>query len=396
MALQKAALPRPARNATLVGACSEHHVSIVAFALTCSFNICEAQLQPLSYRTVASRYSTPLDRLVMISSAPDLLHIYDPSTTSDITVSLPKPPLGLAVSPDGLHAAVTHDGLLSWIDLSAASLIKTIPITGQPTTVFMSDTYAMYYLAGNGYTGGINGVNLLTGTAVTFPGLNYYYATNGVFDASQQYMYLSQDGVSPDDMEKATITNGQLTSAYAAKASASGLITARQIAAPTISPLTEPASTPPAARLFMPPPTRQRICITSRPCPLTSLHTDLSPSPRLSGCSHQYRASTRLQHPHPRTLRSSCSAPTTSLPPALSHSCPSPHPAAPTPPMAEPCSSATTPPVYTSSRKPIPLRTLPTAGESKSSTLEARPPAASLWRLRLSRSPAPVAMLPSR
>jgi uncharacterized protein (TIGR03437 family) len=186
---------------------------IAAFALTGAFNICKAQLQPLSYRPVAFRYSTPLDRLVTISSAPDLLHIYDPSTTSDVTVSLPKPPLGLAVSPDGLHAAVTHDGLLSWIDLSAASLIKTFSISGQPTTVFMSDTYAMYYLPGNGYTGGINGVNLLNGTAVTAPGLSYYYATSGVFDASQQYMYLSQDGSSPDDMEKATISNGQMTSA---------------------------------------------------------------------------------------------------------------------------------------------------------------------------------------
>jgi hypothetical protein len=190
---------------------------IIAFALTCSFNICEAQLQPLSYSSVASRYSTPLDRLVMISSSPDLLHIYDPSTTNDITVSLPKAPLGLAVSPDGLHAAVTHDGLLSWIDLSAASIIGTFPITGQPTTVFMSDTYAMYYLPGDGYTGGINGVNLQTGTAVTAPGLSYYYATDGVFDASQQYMYLAQDGESPDDMEKATIVSGQLTSASASE-----------------------------------------------------------------------------------------------------------------------------------------------------------------------------------
>jgi uncharacterized protein (TIGR03437 family) len=195
-----------------MGMCKARNV-IVVFALTCSFNICEAQLQPLSYRPVTSRYSTPLDRLVMISSAPDVLHIYDASTTNDTTVSLPKTPLGLAVSPDGLHAAVTHDGLISWIDLSAASLIKTIPITGQPTTVFMSNTYAMYYVPGNGYTGGINGVNLLTGAAVTGPGLSYYYATNGVFDASQQYMYLSQDGSSPDDMEKATIANGQLTSA---------------------------------------------------------------------------------------------------------------------------------------------------------------------------------------
>ncbi len=188
---------------------------IVAVALTYQLSPypCEAQLQSLSYHPVALGYSKPLDRLVTISSAPDLLHIYDPSTTNDATISLPKPPLGLAVSPDGLHGAVTHDGLLSWIDLSAAAIIKSIPITGQPTTVFMSDTYAMYYVQGNGYTGGINGVNLQTGAAVTAPGLSYYYATNGVFDSTQQYMYLSQDGSDPDDMEKATIANGQLTSA---------------------------------------------------------------------------------------------------------------------------------------------------------------------------------------
>ncbi len=186
---------------------------ILALGLLGSFKVCHAQLQPLSYRPIAVRYSVTLDRLVTISTAPDLMHIYDPSTTNEITINLPKPPLGLAVSPDGLHAAVTHDGLVSWIDLSAASVIKTLPIPAQPTTVFMSDTYVMYYVPGNGYVGGIGGVNLTTGAIVTYAGLNYYYATNGVFDSSGQFMYLSQDGSSPDVMEKATIVNGVLTPA---------------------------------------------------------------------------------------------------------------------------------------------------------------------------------------
>lgn len=184
---------------------------LTGFATLLSFGVCHAQLQPLAYSPVAFKYSTPLDRLITISSAPNVLHIYDPLTTNDITVGLPKPPLGLAVSPDGKHAAVTHEGLLSSIDLSAASLIKSFPITGQPTSVFMSDTSAMYTIPGNGYTGGISGVNLATGAAITSVP-SFYYTLDGVFDASQQYMYLSQN-TSPDDMKKATIVDGQVMNA---------------------------------------------------------------------------------------------------------------------------------------------------------------------------------------
>jgi uncharacterized protein (TIGR03437 family) len=171
---------------------------------------CDGQVNSLSFRPVSWQGSSSLDRIIMISASPDLLHIYDPATTDDVTIGLPMTPLSLGVSPDGSHAAVGHDGLLTWIDLTSASIIKTFTVPGTVNTIILGDTYAWIFLPGNGYTGGMNGLNLTTGAAVTSPGLSYYYATNGVLNATQTALYLSQDGSSPDDMEEVQITPGQL------------------------------------------------------------------------------------------------------------------------------------------------------------------------------------------
>jgi hypothetical protein len=80
---------------------------------------------------------------------------------------LPKPPLSLGVSSNGLRAAVGHDGLVTWIDLTSASIIKTIVITGQAYNVSLGDTYVMF--SGQG-SGSATGVNLQTGAPI--PGAN--------------------------------------------------------------------------------------------------------------------------------------------------------------------------------------------------------------------------------
>jgi hypothetical protein len=145
----------------------------------------------------------------MISASPDLLHIYNPATTSDITAALPKTPLSLGVTPDGMHAAVGHDGLLTWIDLASASIIKTFPASGQVKNVVLGDSYLWYFAAPNGPTGGPSALDLSSGAAIARAG-SLYYATSAVFDAKQTALYLSQDGSSPNDMGKVTITSGQV------------------------------------------------------------------------------------------------------------------------------------------------------------------------------------------
>jgi hypothetical protein len=52
------------------------------------------------------------------------------------------PPLAVSVGPDGLHAAVGHDGWISYVDLKAASVTTVFQIVSDVNTIL---------LAGNGY-----------------------------------------------------------------------------------------------------------------------------------------------------------------------------------------------------------------------------------------------------
>ncbi|HXA67660.1 MAG TPA: BACON domain-containing carbohydrate-binding protein [Bryobacteraceae bacterium] len=185
---------------------------LTALIATASIYGAQPQLTQLSFRPLASRGSRPLDRIVMISGNPDLLHIYDPVSTNDVTVSLPKPPLSLAVSPDGLHAAVGHDGLITWIDLATASILKTFSVTGQVHNPILGDIYAWFFVQGNGYSGGLTGLNLNTGAVITLS-LLYYYDTAGIYDLSQNFLYVSQEGSSPNDMMKVPVAGGQVGNA---------------------------------------------------------------------------------------------------------------------------------------------------------------------------------------
>ena len=79
----------------------------------------------LDFRVVDAEYSAALERMVMVSAAPNRLHVFDPLTAVDVPVDLPITPTSVSVSPDGLFAAVGHDGWVSYVDLSAGGLVKT-------------------------------------------------------------------------------------------------------------------------------------------------------------------------------------------------------------------------------------------------------------------------------
>src|SRR5260370_30753278 len=86
-----------------------------------------AQTNSLTFRPLAAEYSTALDRIIMISTGPDQLHIYDAGLQTDVPINLPKPPYSVSVSPDGLHAAVGHDALISYVNLVSQTVKRRCP-----------------------------------------------------------------------------------------------------------------------------------------------------------------------------------------------------------------------------------------------------------------------------
>jgi hypothetical protein len=142
----------------------------------------------------------------MISAHPDQLHIYDPPTNSDIVVNLSKAPLNLSVSPDGTHAAVMHDSLVSYVNLSTARVEKTFAVAANTGAVTLSKDY-IYVMPT--YEGNIYSLQISTGL-VSGGSAPFYYASQGKFNSYANAVYSTQDGLSPNDLLKYDASGGVL------------------------------------------------------------------------------------------------------------------------------------------------------------------------------------------
>ncbi|MFZ2447873.1 MAG: IPT/TIG domain-containing protein [Syntrophobacteraceae bacterium] len=132
--------------------------------ITASFSPCaQCPSDPfklLNHKVIDAEYSKVLDRIVTVSQTPrNQLHIYHPATQEDTEIDLPSAPTCVSVGPEGLHAAVGHDGWISYVDLAVPALLKVLPVTTVAVDIV---------LAGNGYVYAFDGdrvrcINLETG-----------------------------------------------------------------------------------------------------------------------------------------------------------------------------------------------------------------------------------------
>lgn len=155
-----------------------------------------------------AEFSSTLDRLVLVSASPDQLAIHDPGTGNDVVIALPLPPACVSVTPDGRYAAVGHTGLISWVDLQAGTLVKTLPVSAD---VF--DVVA----AGNGYAYAfprvdqwveIHSVNVATGVETLSSSWAIRAGTRAKLHPGGLAMYGADNGLSPADIEKYSISGG--------------------------------------------------------------------------------------------------------------------------------------------------------------------------------------------
>ncbi|MEZ5354030.1 MAG: BACON domain-containing carbohydrate-binding protein [Bryobacteraceae bacterium] len=119
-------------------------------------------LRKLAFNVVDTEYDKPLDRFVMVSAAPNELHLFDPLTHTDRVAALAARPSSVSVRPDGLSAAVGHDGFVSIVNLQTMAVESVIRSA--------TDAFDIVY-AGNGYSyvlplagQGLTSVHVATGT----------------------------------------------------------------------------------------------------------------------------------------------------------------------------------------------------------------------------------------
>jgi hypothetical protein len=103
-------------------------------------------ISQLAYRVSDARYSRSLERLVIVSAQPNVLHVLDPVTLAESTVTLPDVPGDLSVSPSGQFAAVGHDASVSWVNLSTRTL-TSVPTTYRVGSLALADTGRAYLIS---------------------------------------------------------------------------------------------------------------------------------------------------------------------------------------------------------------------------------------------------------
>lgn len=157
------------------------------------------QMAQLPYRPIDAEYSSALDRIVMVSSNPNRLHVYDAGNGANFSVDLPKPPTSVSVGPSGLFAAVGHDALISYVNLMTMTVERTYPVT-----LFIPDVI----LAAN-YVHSLFGlsVNLQSGAVVSGPVSVGY---KGRLHPSGNLIYSTYGG-SPEDIITFDVSGGPLT-----------------------------------------------------------------------------------------------------------------------------------------------------------------------------------------
>lgn len=169
----------------------------------------------LSFQVRDAEYSKPLDRLIMVSATPaNRLHIHDILTGDDTAVYLPLPPSSISVGPDGLHAAVGHDGWISYVNLSTATLEKTFAVSTDVLDIVLAGNGYVYAFPRQDQWEYIRSVNIATEVETLSTGRQIYAGTRAKLHPDETSIYGANNGLSPSDIEKYDISSGMPSYLY--------------------------------------------------------------------------------------------------------------------------------------------------------------------------------------
>jgi hypothetical protein len=161
----------------------------------------------LAHDVIDAAYSPALDALVMVSAVPaPSLHLRYLASGQTRSVTLAKTPTALALSPDGLRAAVGHDALVSLVELlpagSASTLSATTFAIAIPVGELVLDAQGRVLAFGNAVFNW-NALMLLdsgTGATSLLDSFATYGPTNATLHPSGTRFYYANRGLSPDDI----------------------------------------------------------------------------------------------------------------------------------------------------------------------------------------------------
>jgi hypothetical protein len=100
--------------------------------------------RPIDMAVTGAAYSRALDRMILVAPRPHRLVIFNPEEGVQLLVELPAAPTGLALSPNGLLAAVRADTGVAFVDLQTAQVLGITQVDGRNAEITLSDDGRLY------------------------------------------------------------------------------------------------------------------------------------------------------------------------------------------------------------------------------------------------------------
>ncbi len=163
-------------------------------------------LTVLDHVAIDAVFDPASDRIVTVSADPSRLNVIDPSTGATSSVSLDLVPAAVSVQPDGSHAAVGHNGFISYVDLGAMSVTQVYAVTADVIDLELPGNGWVYAFPRVDQWETIRSIDLSTGVESTTPTIRA--GTLVKLHPSGEYIYGADNGLSPSDFEKYDIRSG--------------------------------------------------------------------------------------------------------------------------------------------------------------------------------------------
>jgi chitinase len=164
-----------------------------------TIEVSDAGTANLAYNVIAAAYSRAIDSIVIVTDTGNAVHLVDPHTLVDVSLSLPLTPASVAVSPDGTHAAVGHNGFISYVDLQARTVPSTWNVPAPFGAVSLSNTY-VYGIPSSDQWVSLYSVAISTGT-VTQSNQNFTWSGSQMaMSPGGQTLYSVDVGLDPESL----------------------------------------------------------------------------------------------------------------------------------------------------------------------------------------------------
>ena len=173
-----------------------------------------ATLWTLDQRVVDAEYDARTNVIITVSANPSRLTVIDPEARTQQPVDLAQVPLSVAINPAGTHAAVSHDGWLSYVNLATRTVVRVYPVQSTGGDVVLGANGYAYVFPRSDQWVDIRCIDLATGLETQSPYPGPYAGALAKLHPSGDYIYSASNGLSPSDFEKYDIRTGTANVMY--------------------------------------------------------------------------------------------------------------------------------------------------------------------------------------